>query len=689
MKFEKYLIVISLVVFLLFFILQFAIYENVKKQTMQNVFSEQLIYAEQAASGIQNYVNSDKNVLNFLSRFPDIINLNGRGKTILKDYLHHYSEDIKGVTRVNKKGIITFTYPDTASIGIDISHQNHFIKCRETQKPVISEIFIAVQGFRTIALHVPVFNKGKFDGTIAFLLSFDNIAKKFIKNIHIRKSGSAWVVSKNGVEISSPFPANVGKNVYQLYKDSPEVISMLKEALKGKEGFKKFHQNVVRKQKKENIPKLATFYPVSFGNTFWSIVITTPEDEAMNALVGIRSKFQVLIISLLLTFAISVYLIFRFKVILEEQKKRTAISVALNESEERYSELVDKMLDGVYKSSHEGKFLQVNNAMVNMLGYGSKKELYDIDIKKQLYFKESDRESAALTEKLEEMAIFRLKKKDGSEIWVEDHGRHVQDKKGKVIYHEGVMRDVSERLKTEAELIKAKEKAEEANRLKSNFLAHMSHELRTPLVGILGYAEFLESRLSDEELKEMIRTIRTSGKRLNATLNSILDISKVESENTEIKLVNFDIIKRLGEQATLFKATAASKNLQLYYKPAVEKLEIFTDEDLFDSIISNLLNNAIKFTSAGTVTLTADLVEGNAKIEIIDTGIGVSEDQQVLIFETFRQASEGLSRKFEGTGLGLTLVKKYLALLGGSVTIKSKLNEGSTFTVILPPFTNT
>lgn len=684
MKFAKYLITVSLLVFFLFFILQFTMYENVKKQTIQNIFSEQLIYARQAASGIQNYVNNDKNILVFLSGFPDIINLNNKGRKILEDYLHLYKDEIKGVTRVNRRGKIMFTYPNSSAIGMDISHQDHFILCRKIKKPVISDVFIAVQGFRTIAIHVPVFKKGKFDGTIAFLLSFDKIANKFIKNIHIRKSGYAWVVSKNGIEISSPFPGNVGKNVYDIYKNSPEASSLLGEVLKGKEGFRTFHHNVGNKEGVKDILELVTYCPVSFGNTFWSIVITTPEEEVINALEGIRFKLQLVTIVILLMFAISIYFIFRFKFITEEQKKRTAMAEALNKSEAKYTDLFEKMLDGVYKSTHEGKFLQINNAMVRMLGYNNKQELFDIDIKSDLYFQESDRESAALEEKYEEMAIFRLRKKDGSEIWVEDHGRHVLDDKGNVIYHEGVMRDVSERLKTEAELIKAKEKAEEASRLKSNFLAHMSHELRTPLVGILGYAEFLESRLSDEELKQMIRTIRVSGKRLNATLNSILDISKVESENTNINMVRIDIITRLREQTVLFKATAESKGLQLFYRPAVDNLEILTDEELFDSIISNLLNNAIKFTGTGTVTVTAGLVDGYAKIEIADTGIGVSEDQQDLIFETFRQASEGLSRKFEGSGLGLTLVKKYLDLLGGSITIKSKINEGSTFIILLP-----
>ena len=182
----------------------------------------------------------------------------------------------------------------------------------------------------------------------------------------------------------------------------------------------------------------------------------------------------------------------------------------------------------------------------------------------------------------------------------------------------------------------------------------------------------------------MIRTIKISGKRLNTTLNSILDISKVESEKTSVNLVKHDIIIQLREQVALFKAIAESKGLVLNFNTHAEKLETLVDEDLFISIISNLLNNAIKFTNTGSVTLTVNLIEEKIKIDIIDTGIGVSEDQQEMIFEPFRQASEGLSRKFEGTGLGLALVKKYLDLMDGSITLSSKINEGSTFTILLP-----
>ncbi len=358
--------------------------------------------------------------------------------------------------------------------------------------------------------------------------------------------------------------------------------------------------------------------------------------------------------------------------------------VELQKSEEKYKELFEKMLDGVYKSSHEGKFLQINNAMVNMLGYNSKEELYAIDIKSDLYFKESDRESAALEERYEEMAIFRLKKKDGSEIWVEDHGRHVLDDKGNVLYHEGIMRDVTERLRTEQELIAAKEKAEEMNRLKSNFLANMSHELRTPLVGILGFADILSQEVESQESKEMAETILKSGNRLSETLNLILDLSKFETEKLAINYPKFDLVSKAEEIINSFNGTAVKKGLTLKSSFSQDSIIINFDERAFNSILNNLINNALKFTSEGSVTTTIFLNNDFVEIKVIDTGIGINEKDYQIIFDEFRQASEGYNRNFEGSGLGLSITKKIVEKFGGTITVESEIGKGTTFKVKLP-----
>ena len=273
------------------------------------------------------------------------------------------------------------------------------------------------------------------------------------------------------------------------------------------------------------------------------------------------------------------------------------------------------------------------------------------------------------------------RRKDGSEFPVEINMKYVKLERDYII---AVVRNITERKQVEQELISAKEKAEEMNRIKTNFLANMSHELRTPLIGILGYAEFLEEEIEDKELNRMVKIISESGKRLNKTLNNILDISKIESDRQQINIKKQDVLKYLAEQIKLFEIAADEKKLTLNFESSEEILNAYIDEELFVSIINNLLSNAIKYTNTGTIKVTAKLQEDKAVIEIKDTGIGVPQDLQEIIFDPFRQASEGFTRKFEGAGLGLTLVKKYTDLMGGTISLKSQPGYGSNFVLTLP-----
>ncbi|MBI3258380.1 MAG: HAMP domain-containing protein [Ignavibacteriae bacterium] len=238
------------------------------------------------------------------------------------------------------------------------------------------------------------------------------------------------------------------------------------------------------------------------------------------------------------------------------------------------------------------------------------------------------------------------------------------------------------------DLIESKKHAEEMYRLKSSFLANMSHELRTPLVGILGFSELLTTTSDLGKVHEFSEFINFSGKRLMETLNLILDISRIEAGETKLQFEEIDIIDKIEETINLFSISAKNKNLKLTYESSVSKLIIVSDAKGIDSILSNLINNAIKFTSDGVVKIKVNTMkEENSNwivIDVVDTGIGIVEKDMDMIFQEFRQASEGLSRSFEGTGLGLSVTKKYVNLLGGSISVASTLGKGSNFTVKLP-----
>jgi PAS domain S-box-containing protein len=283
---------------------------------------------------------------------------------------------------------------------------------------------------------------------------------------------------------------------------------------------------------------------------------------------------------------------------------------------------------------------------------------------------------------------FKNKKKNGEFYWESASISPLLDDDGNITHFVAIKEDITERKRKESELLRAKEAAEEASRLKSNFLTNMSHELRTPLVGILGYADILSAELESKELKEMADIILHSGNQLIETLNSILDLSRIEANKSELEIKTHDLCDILNESYDLFKPVAQSKKLYLKMRLPEENLLIDTDQRLCIKIFNNLVSNAIKFTSMGGVTISSEVVFADNKLliqtKVSDSGIGIASEYQKIIFEPFRQVSEGLSRNFTGSGLGLTLTKKFVELLNGTISVSSKEGFGSTFIVTFP-----
>lgn len=278
--------------------------------------------------------------------------------------------------------------------------------------------------------------------------------------------------------------------------------------------------------------------------------------------------------------------------------------------------------------------------------------------------------------------------KNGERRLIAWNNTFLRNERNEIIGLAAMGEDITERKQLEQTLIAAKERAEEMNRLKSSFLANMSHELRTPMIGILGFSEFLEMEAQDPHLKEYARIIHSSGARLMETLNLILNLSRVEAGRFDMKSANVDVIKIVNEVCALFESAAEKKQLSLSLDSAFEKLIVNIDEQMFRQIINNLVNNAIKFTDAGGVSVSVTIEEhDNARYVVFrvkDTGIGIAPEQQELIWEEFRQVSEGKDRNFEGTGLGLSLTKRFVEKLNGRIFVESELQKGSVFVVWLP-----
>lgn len=238
------------------------------------------------------------------------------------------------------------------------------------------------------------------------------------------------------------------------------------------------------------------------------------------------------------------------------------------------------------------------------------------------------------------------------------------------------------------QLIEAKTKAEEMNRLKSIFLANMSHELRTPLIGILGFAEILSEEIDDPYFKKMTDGIYKAGQRLSDSLSLILDLSRIEADKLTLNLEDVNIIDVVLETTSYFDQEIVKKGLYLNIDTPDEIPLLKSDKRMLLTIVDNLLSNAIKFTREGGIDVIVKVEKSGlssvVNLIVRDSGIGISQDFMDVIFDEFRQVSEGLDRAFEGVGLGLTIIKKFTEKLGGSLSLNSRVGLGSTFTISFP-----
>ncbi|KUO61059.1 hypothetical protein APF79_12965 [bacterium BRH_c32] len=280
------------------------------------------------------------------------------------------------------------------------------------------------------------------------------------------------------------------------------------------------------------------------------------------------------------------------------------------------------------------------------------------------------------------------KRKNGELYWESASISPIKDETGRITNFLKVSEDINEKKKMEMELKYALEKAEESNRLKSSILSNMNHEFRTPLMGILGMTELLIEEIDDENHEQMLERVRASGKRLMTTLNSILDLSELESDRTFFKLSEYSIDDFFIPFLKKFNKTAEERNLPFSYEIKNPDLALLVYERFFEQVLTNIIENSFKYTTSGHIKVIIESVDLDsklwAKISIEDTGIGIAPENFDLIFEEFRQASEGMSRNYEGSGLGLTIAKKMIEVMKGSISVISKENVGSTFTILLP-----
>jgi PAS domain S-box-containing protein len=387
----------------------------------------------------------------------------------------------------------------------------------------------------------------------------------------------------------------------------------------------------------------------------------------------------------------------------EEQRK---LDQRLRDQQFYTRSLIESNIDALMTTDPRGIITDVNKQMEALTGC-TRDELIGAPFKN--YFTNPERAEAGINLVLNEKKLtdyeLTVRSRDGAETVVSYNATTFYDRDRKLQGVFAAARDVTERKRAEQSLqesnieleraiaaeAKARETAESANRTKSLFLANMSHELRTPLNAILGYSEMLQEEAEDQNLPDFLpdlQEIHGAGKHLLSLINDILDLSKIEAGKMELYLETFSVPNLIDEVVkTISPLVEANANTLRVFCPA-DLGTMRADITKMRQSLFNLLSNAAKFTKEGDISLevSREMMEGHEWIQfrITDTGIGMTEDQLIKLFQTFTQADTSTTRKFGGSGLGLALTRRFCQMMGGDVTVKSVPGESSTFTIEIP-----
>ena len=366
--------------------------------------------------------------------------------------------------------------------------------------------------------------------------------------------------------------------------------------------------------------------------------------------------------------------------------KRFLLERKIGQVEKHYEQVFRNSSDAIVITDMNYRVLLCNTAAVSIFRY-SESDLQAKDVF-TLFSEEQKQELLPLFEQKHESIPKKKQiychRSDGALIPAEVSVSVLETDEGGRQYGV-IIRDRTYEQKVQDRLLEEVQEAEELNTLKSNFVATISHELRTPLIGIMGFSEMMQTESTEPLIQGWAERIQLSGKRLLNTLNALIDLSRIEAKDHFIAPNEILVQDFIDELFSNHKPEADRKGLAFTASVQPENLTVHTDEAMLSRILNSITENAIKYTERGKVTIMISEVEDEKiKISVEDTGIGMSEKEILIVFEDFRQASEGYSRLYEGTGLGLSLAKRFVSLLSGTISVDSQPHLGSIFTVVIP-----
>ncbi len=376
------------------------------------------------------------------------------------------------------------------------------------------------------------------------------------------------------------------------------------------------------------------------------------------------------------------------------EEERLAVYKELAASKENLQQLIENMEDAVFIRDSIGEILYINPAAEKIFGYSIQTMIENKELSRDVIF-EDDKErvtSVFSSEEFQQFSRFslqhRIKTANGKIKWVWTRIFPVRNEEGEIIMRISIVADITEQKHSEAALIKAKEKAQESDRLKSTFLANMSHELRTPMNSILGFADLLKEDEKDKERSKIHDIILANGNRLKRLLDDILDVSLLESGTISVKKEWFPMNSLVLDLYRDFKYhdQLDREQVQLIHHAAFKDMDdlLYSDASCIAQIMGNLLDNAIRHTKRGYIEFGYERCDEKICFYVSDTGEGIAEERKKNLFMRFYSDHEAAVQSHAGLGLGLYIVKEVSALINGSVTFTTEKGKGTRFNILLP-----
>ncbi len=680
-----FVLVLTLVCGFLFY----SVYRGVEKTTISHINSHQMTLAKQAEKSIQSFFNHYINNLTCLSKENSIIDMDTRGKKTMRIFYQTNSKEIKAITRVSAKGEIVYTVPyDKQMIETDIFFQSHVSEAMRTRQTTVSDMFIAVQGHLTVAIHVPIFKDSVYMGSIAVLVPFDTLTRAYLENIKVLESGYAWMISQTGTILYSPIAGHADRSVFQAYTGHPEAIDTAIEAMKAKQGTATYTGNKLSGKPAKDVRYHAVYLPVNIGNTFWSIIVATPEDEVLATMKGLRNKFILIAGILMFAGIIFSYFLVKAWAVLDEEEKRKQAEAALRESENKFRDLAEKSNVGIYLMQDDS-FKYINLKFAQIHGYSieelMQKKPIDLVYPGDWPISEPNMHKKIVDGTSSPHFSFRIVTKNNETKHVEDYSsRTMYQGKPAVI---GTLLDVTEHKHLETQL-RQSQKLEAIGQLAGG----IAHDFNNIITALIGYGNLLKMKLQkDDPVRIYADRIITTSEKAAGLTHSLLAFSRKQA--IELKPHKIDTIMTGIER--LLKRLL-TEDIELIITLSDPNLTIMADYTQIEQVLLNLVTNARDAMPRGgrlrietsAIKLDREFIRTHgygragkhALISVSDTGIGMDEKTKERIFEPFFTTKE----MGKGTGLGLSTVYGIVKQHNGYINVYSELNRGTTFHIYLP-----